>query len=461
MIMRLMEEARRISPIGWNSLWVGGAGVVMLLTLGGGSMLAVGLSVVLLGLGAVTVQWAKRAHLQALHEALEQGKRHQQAAPPLQTEEKWHDLEATATRLLSSVEQQVDAARQQLQAGITRLEAQLADAQKRWTEVEVRLDPTPAESEETPNPAALEGLNTICGQALPIWMRQIETAREQTETAITQLATQFSGLVKKLEGAVSASGQGAGTGQDNGLLAALNRSEDELGSVIEALKVAQDGRNAVLSEVRDLTGYTDELKKMAEEVAKIAAQTKLLALNATIEATRAGQAGKGFAVVADEVRKLSSLSSETGKQMAEKVAVINTAITGAFQVSQSSAERDQQAVQDAEMAISNVLERFQSVASGFSQSTAILQEASTGIRDEIAEVLVSLQFQDRTSQILVQVQNDISRLHTLVTENDDGQPIDAQDWLSEMERSYTTREQHHNHHGATASAVVPSEITFF
>jgi len=63
---------------------------------------------------------------------------------------------------------------------------------------------------------------------------------------------------------------------------------------------------------------------MAAEVANIAGQTNLLALNAAIEAARAGESGRGFAVVAGEVRNLSSLSSNTGKKMSDKVQVISS-----------------------------------------------------------------------------------------------------------------------------------------
>ncbi len=315
-------------------------------------------------------------------------------------------------------------------------------------------------------------LEQVCEQALPIWSRQIETARVQTEDAVTALAARFSGLVDKLEAAVAAS-QGAAGGLagagEGGVLAILSQSETELTAVIRSLEAALRSRSAMVEEVRKLTGYTRELETMAMAVAEIAAQTNLLALNAAIEAARAGESGRGFAVVADEVRKLSSLSSDTGKKMTEKVGIINSGINSVFEVSEKSAKEDAQSVAGSDAAIRNVLSRFQDVTSRLSGSAELMQKESTGIRDEISDVLISLQFQDRVSQILSHVRGNLNGLHEHLVRyqqervtQDQPRPIDSKAWLDEMELTYATEEQRRNHRGvAVASATDKTEITFF
>lgn len=306
-------------------------------------------------------------------------------------------------------------------------------------------------------------LEQVCGQVLPVWSRQIETARMQTETAITELAARFSGLVVKLETAVAASqstagglvGEGAG-----GVLAILSRSDTELTAVIRSLEDALRSRSAMMEEVRKLTSYTKELEVMAENVAKIAAQTNLVALNAAIEAAHAGDAGRGFAVVADEVRKLSSLSSSTGKEMTKKVGIINSSIHSVFAVAEKSAKEDARSVSGSEAAINNVLSRFNDAASRLSGSAELMQKESAGIRDEISDVLVSLQFQDRVSQILSHVRGNLDGLHGHLIQHrqerasqDQPAHIDAQAWLDEMELTYATEEQRRNHQAVTRSTA--------
>ncbi|MEJ6114829.1 methyl-accepting chemotaxis protein [Aeromonas salmonicida] len=151
--------------------------------------------------------------------------------------------------------------------------------------------------------------------------------------------------------------------------------------------------------------------------------------------TKLEEAGRGFAVVADEVRTLSRLSSETAQKMTDKVDTINTGIGRTFQIAESAAARDQAAVSDSERAIEQVLERFRMATTSLSESAVLLQSESAGIHREISDVIVSLQFQDRVSQILNHVRQNMDSLydHLVSSRNRPHQSgplqIDADSWL--------------------------------
>jgi methyl-accepting chemotaxis protein len=311
----------------------------------------------------------------------------------------------------------------------------------------------------------IQGLDRLCTGVLPVWSGQIEMARSHTEESITELAVRFANLSQRLEAAVSASHGGGG----GNMVALFERSHDELNSIVASMRSALDSKAAMLREINDLAKFTGELQKMAEDVGNIASQTNLLALNAAIEAARAGEAGRGFAVVADEVRKLSSLSGDTGKKIVTMVGTIGEAITSTLSVSEQYTRQDEKMASTSSEVIESVLSNLRSAADHLGDSTETLRRAGHEIGGEISEVLVALQFQDRVSQVLVHVRNDLGRLeqclHDGANEISQGrspQPLDTDAWLADLAKTYTMKEQVDVHGGKSgATAQAESEITFF
>lgn len=111
------------------------------------------------------------------------------------------------------------------------------------------------------------------------------------------------------------------------------------------------------------------------------------------------------------------------------------------------------------------MERFQTITRHLAESADLLKQESYGIRDEMTEVLVSLQFQDRVSQILSHVRDNIDALHAHLLQAsqspDQAAAIDARQWLARMETTYATDEQRRTHRGESGAQQNSQEITFF
>lgn len=296
-------------------------------------------------------------------------------------------------------------------------------------------------------------------------------ARNHTEEAAISLANRFADISRRLGVAVSGSGSAhSGNESNDSLISLLHEAQKELDSIITSLRAALSTKETLLHEVTALSNHTESLQRMAKDVGDIAKQTNLLALNAAIEAARAGEVGRGFAVVADEVRKLSNLSGDTGKKIGETVDTVNQAINNTLEVSRQYAVQDENLVRNSSEVIGHVVSRFGQAATTLSEASENLRHEGQAIGEEVAEVLVALQFQDRVSQILNHVNNDLEKLRrnidagerTLSSGSTSSQ-IDAVQWLDELSETYTMPEQHLIHEGGAVKGggASETEITFF
>lgn len=328
----------------------------------------------------------------------------------------------------------------------------------------------PAAGADTMIGSYLHGRDAFGAAVLPVWSRHMENSRTQMEDAVADLATRFSSIVDKLDHALHVSSLEGNQG-GHSMTAVFSHSASQLASVVASMKSAMQSKQAMLGQIRDLERFTRELRDMAEGVASIAAQTNLLALNAAIEAARAGPAGAGFAVVAQEVRHLSSRSAETGRNISQRVGQISSAILAASQAAEASSDAEDQSMQSAEGMIDSVLADFRTMTDALVQSSDLLKQESIAIQGEVGEALVQLQFQDRVSQVMSHVRENLALMPTVLEENRrhfeaTGELLapDPAPLLDALKSTYAMAEEHAVHSGSrhvVPKATDADEITFF
>jgi len=317
----------------------------------------------------------------------------------------------------------------------------------------------------------IEHFSNVITQVLEVSNRQIESSRSQTEDAITQMSLRFGNLIQRLNSALESAKLANAELPDGGntvLTNVFENSRIQLNGVMQSMDAALSSRKSSFDELQSLSNETDSLKTMAEGVQKIASQTNLLALNAAIEAARAGEVGRGFAVVADEVRSLSIQSGTTGKQITETISNFTAKVDRTLSVSTQGMEKEEEIERNGSIKIKDVLDSLEVLTQGMAESSSILQEESLGIVAEVNEILVSLQFQDRTSQILEHVHEALNELSVKLNEDkdriEDGEQslIDCDEIMRKLEASYTTDEERQLHNGeAVKTASEDDELEFF
>ncbi len=278
----------------------------------------------------------------------------------------------------------------------------------------------------------------LLSDVLPVWQHQIDIVKTQSESAVVQLTTSFSNVLRQFDlagiGGSSSTGPSSGPANTISLLALCER---ELQPVVASLIHVIEVKDAPLQSIRDLATQTLELQSMAEDVRSIAVQTNLLTLNAAIEAARAGESGRGFAVVASEVRQLSQSSAEAGKYIGERVAHISSIIDSTLTLAQASTGQDKHAASLSGALVDHVPEHVRKLGAAADS----MHSHGLVVRHEVEKLLIAMQFQDRISQIMGGLDDNMLRMQQVLNHLDTEPLPNSDQWLAELNGNVRIDEQ--------------------
>lgn len=306
--------------------------------------------------------------------------------------------------------------------------------------------PRPTQSTEQPDQQDIQDepdhdrlVHQQISQLLKHWRLEIQAATQRGTEATDKLALKFSQIIEDISQAVDVTGSSTSDEQRFSSLSSVKVTSENIKQELESLKdtliqIAKVEKSS-LDEINRLSDFMDELTKMAGEVEAIADQTNLLALNAAIEAARAGDQGRGFAVVADEVRNLANQSKNTGEDIRIKIDTIGESVKSILNVATHSSDVEQEMAEKAGTVIKEVIAQHKFTAYTLAESDKLLVKMSEKVQQEIAQVIVAMQFQDQINQHLNTVDSSLHETETLLNT---GETIESEFLLQSLQKLHHT-----------------------
>lgn len=320
-----------------------------------------------------------------------------------------------------------------------------------------------------------ESMKQSFQQSSQIWRDQLAHLQKDGQTDVDQLADQFLNVVTRLNTAMDLFRETISSRTiDGDTTESESEVRESLGAVTNSIQSVLDSKNEIVEFIQPLSEHTKSLTTMATEISKIASQTDLLALNAAIEAARAGEQGRGFAVVADEVRHLATNSNESGGKIIQYANEINRQVVLTLEQAEKRSSTESKQMEEAHKSIQSVIEKYQETEKIVTISANVIVGISDEIQEDINKAVTSLQFQDRTSQILGNMHNNMEKYETgliaaidFIVVGEYEQAKKSLHDLEQMKDSYTTEPEKVIHGGVIGEGYDGSdnqqsgEVSFF
>ncbi len=247
----------------------------------------------------------------------------------------------------------------------------------------------------------------VHSQILKMLCEQLPKAAELVEDSTIDLTRRFKALAEgsqtqaeQMDRIVSTASTLSIDGEQVSLNEFTDLFNETLTDSIQKILGISKMAMAMVYSLDDAIATLSDIENFVVEIQKINKQTNLLALNATIEAERSGEAGRGFVVVANEVKTVSRRIANLSVTMQEKIGLVSESVRNGYKTLQDVATADMSGNILAKEKLDALMEAMMRQNSNFMELMESSSASSREISQNINNMVVGMQFQDRTTQII-------------------------------------------------------------
>jgi methyl-accepting chemotaxis protein len=274
---------------------------------------------------------------------------------------------------------------------------------------------------------------------------QLQQTAAQIEEAVVDICKNFQGIAARSKATVARTTDFLG---QNDTVSSGKHSFESLLEACGATMVKIMTSTAEAGELsRRAVERIEQIEKAAQQISvelrqldHIATGNKILALNARIEAAHSGAIGAGFAAVAVELASQTAKSRDVVAQVGDLAANLRGLAEFTLDDLRRASTKDQLR---AEQARREVDESLRDLHAAHDEMKSMLREMTADgvlLANDISSAVRGLQFQDRTSQRIAHVVEDLGTLHGRLSKHvsaEVAQSVVADEGFS----AYTMREE--------------------
>jgi methyl-accepting chemotaxis protein len=171
---------------------------------------------------------------------------------------------------------------------------------------------------------------------------------------------------------------------------------DSINNILEVSKLAM----SMVLAIGQAADNIKRVEKYIDEIQEITKQTNMLAMNTQIEAARAGEAGKSFQFIAGEVKNLSQDIKRLSHSMRGDITEVATSVRESFSVIDQLANYDMTKNMALKSRIDAVMNAITKQNHDFLSLLANAASMNRENAQNISSMIMNIQFQDRTSQVI-------------------------------------------------------------
>jgi methyl-accepting chemotaxis protein len=246
---------------------------------------------------------------------------------------------------------------------------------------------------------------------------QLKQTSSQIENSVVEVCNSFQGIAQRAKETVKhttgfLSREGDGSSNDRSFEGLIDNCSETLVKILNVTEEAGEVSRRAVERIRQMDKASQSISTAIEQLEHIAGGNKILALNARIEAARAGSYGAGFAVVAMEVISQTEKSQKVNAEVSNLILNLRELAKSTLNDLQQMNDNDRKRVEQCKQEVEESLQDIQSAHGEMKTMLTGMTEEGTLLANDIGSAVRGLQFQDRTSQRIAHVVEDLETLHS-------------------------------------------------